>query len=197
MTPTRTWCIAAAAAWTVACMLCGAGCTTPKESIQKSATYASAQASAASESLVSAEKTGEVGPKALPFVHEAQTHIGNVVQAAASISEVLPGVVNVEPWYSVWAKRIALYGIVGVGLYFLWPFAPAILAWLIVRFPKMLAVVPRTIRAAAKFDAESLTEVGEDSSVHRAVTVRRASSPIYDAAFVVAKSRLVVGERPA
>lgn len=179
------WSISAAS---IGLMVFG-GCVTPKEQIERSAAYASSEAVAVVASLESAEATGEVGPKALPFVREATGHANNVIGAASSISESLPGIRNVEPFWKTWAKRAALAAICGVGLWLLWPLLPGFVAWVVVRFPKMIAVIPRSIRSAAKFDAQVIAESQEGSPAHVVTALRREQSALYNAAFRVARAK--------
>ena len=164
-----------------------AGCASPKQEIEKAASLASIEASSAIVLLDKATATGEVGPKALPFVNDAKAHMGNVLGAASSITSNLPGVKDIEPWWVGWFKTLGIGAICAVGFYFLWPVLPGLIAWIIVKFPKMLWMIPRTIRDTAKFDAEAMETVSPTSTMHESVAIKRNRSPLYSAAFKVAK----------
>ena len=183
----------AALAWCVV-MLIGiatlSGCASPKKEIEKAATFATIEAGSAITALDKASATGEVGPKAAPFVAEAKVHMGNVLGAASSITSNLPGVKDVEGWWVAWIKTGVIGAICAVAFYFLWPVLPAVIAWLVFKFPKMMWAIPRAIRAQAKFDAEALQSAPSDSSLYESIAVKRVKSPFYEAAFKVAKSQL-------
>ena len=167
-----------------------AGCASPKKEIEKAATFATIEAGSAITALDSATATGEVGPKAAPFVADAKDHMGNVLGAASSITSNLPGVKDVEGWWVAWIN-VGLIGAASVAcFYFLWPVLPGVIAWIVVKFPKAMWAIPRAVRAQAKFDAEALATAPSDSSLYESIAVKRVKSPFYEAAFKVAKSNL-------
>ena len=167
-----------------------AGCASPKKEIEKAATFATIEAGSAITALDSATATGEVGPKAAPFVADAKAHMGNVLGAASSITSNLPGVKDVEGWWVAWIKTGVIGAVCAVAFYFLWPVLPGVIAWIVVKFPKAMWAIPRAIRAQAKFDAEALATAPSDSPLYESVAVKRVKSPFYEAAFKVAKSNL-------
>ena len=163
------------------------GCASPKREIEKAATYATIEAGSAITALDKATASGEVGPKAAPFVADAKAHMGNVLGAASSITSNLPGVKDVEGWWVAWIKT-GLIGAAAIAcFYFLWPVLPGVLAWIVVKFPKMLWIIPRSVRATAKFEAEALSEPNVPDVLKQSVAVKRVKSPFYEAAFKVAK----------
>jgi hypothetical protein len=165
------------------------GCASPKKEIEKAATYATIEAGSAITALDSATATGEVGPKAAPFVADAKAHMGNVLGAASSITSNLPGVKDVEGWWVAWIKTGVIGAVCAVAFYFLWPVLPGVIAWIIVKFPKMLWMIPRTIRDTAKFDAEAMETISPTSTMHESVAIKRNRSPLYSAAFKLAKGQ--------
>lgn len=163
------------------------GCASPKREIEKAATFATIEAGSAITALDKATASGEVGPKAAPFVAEAKAHMGNVLGAASSITSNLPGVKDVEGWWVAWIKT-GLIGAAAIAcFYFLWPVLPGVIAWIVVKFPKMLWIIPRAVRATAKFEAEALSEPNAPDVLKQSVAVKRVKSPFYEAAFKVAK----------
>lgn len=166
-----------------------AGCQGSKEQIGDAALLVQRESAIASASLDAAVSTGEVGPKALPHVEKAKESVAAMGGAATSITEALPGVKNVAPWYEVWLWRIGVGAVVGVGLWAFWPFLPAILAWLIVKFPKLISLIPRTVRAMAEFDVQALDTAPPENPVRSSILTNRLKSPLYEAAFKVAKKK--------
>ncbi len=183
-----------ALAWCVVMTACVvgalAGCASPKREIEKAATFATIEAGSAISALDKATATGEVGPKAAPFVAEAKTNMGNVLGAASSITSNLPGVKDVEGWWVAWI-RTGLIGAAAIAcFYFLWPVLPGAIAWIVFKFPKMLWMIPRAVRASAKFDAEALETAEPSSALYESIAVKRVRSPLYEAAFKVAKANI-------
>lgn len=172
----------------VACV-CLSACTSSKETIQRSATYATGEATAVVSALDAATATGDVGPKARPFVDTARERAGNVLGAASAITQALPGVTDVESWYKVLLKRVAVAAVLVVALWLFWPLLPAFVGWLVVKIPRLAFVIPRGIRSLAKFDSEALASAPDSSSHFEATAIRRQASSLYNAAFSIEKAR--------
>jgi hypothetical protein len=119
--------------------------------------------------------------------HQAE----RVGQAAAIISESAQGVTDIVPWwqrllgYSLWTLLGGLI-VLALAWYGLLPFVVRAIAGLASKIPALAsALIPPSIRSAAKLDYEAMDAANPNQAA--AVAVKR-TSPLYDAAYRLAKA---------
>lgn len=151
-------------------------------------------ARAAGNTTILADRIDEHSRALEPVVEgnkEASQHLAGIKQATADIRvevsrvhEALPKVKDVQPW---WAQMLenATWIILGCGVLFAlfyFGLAAPIRAFFVFIGSFVPAILPPKAKAAAKMDNESL-EVNWTPELDKTITVRRASDPMYDAAW--------------
>lgn len=169
-----------------------AGCSDSKQHIADASRVVIVEATQASDALARAIRSGDVGPKAKPAIEEAQARMPVILAAAGDIQDELPNIQNTDGWLTRFFKRavtgLVVAGIIAVSVYIGWPLLPLFIGWLIRKIPRLFCAIPRGIRGQAKLDFEALRTAPSDSPLYESVAVRRTKSPLYEAAFLKAKT---------
>lgn len=156
----------------------------------------------ASAQIQSGDDTGAI--KSLQGIRESAGKLdaaGERLQLAGDrINDNAQHVKNVTPlWVWVLGNLLWIGGVL-VAVVVFWPVAgPFIvglipvfgqaIAWLVRRWSRMSFVIPKDIREKAKLDAEALGSNPDSKEMNVTVTASRARSPLYDAAFRLAKGK--------
>lgn len=133
------------------------GCSA-KQRIGTAATLAQAKAASATGHIDEAIGTGEVGPAALPHLDDAKADIGEIHEAAATITDALPGVKDVEGWFS--RLLTLLTWLIGGGavvfvLFYFSPWFKPVINWT----GAVLNLIPKPMRVDAQADASYIAEM--------------------------------------
>jgi hypothetical protein len=191
--------------------LTGAGCTSAKRTIEAEAI---AIDSVAKSVRTDAQTIRDNAQDLLPLIPEQVAYpddmpnafekVKTIIAAAeridhgaeriggsgAKIREKLPGVVDTTPWWQT-LLGMGFWGLIGMGIalvlawYGLLPLVLRAIASIVAKVPALAsALIPPRVRAEAKLDYEAFDPA--DPKQTAAMGVKR-TSPLYDAAFRVAK----------
>lgn len=126
---------------------------------------------------------------------EAAKHVEGISQAARDIGveadkihAAIPTVKDREPWWAQMAGNVAWIVLICLVLFALFYFglAAPIRAFFVFIGSFVPAILPNRVKSNAKLDAESW-ETNPSPELDKTITVRRASDPMYDAAWKAMK----------
>lgn len=161
----------------VAAVMLLTGCSA-KARIGDAAAQVQGKATSAINHIDAATATGDVGPLAQPHLDDAKADIGEISEAAAAITEALPGVVDKEwaGWF--WIKLLiilAFLAVIGFYVWRFWPFIQVAIGWI-------PGVFRQRAKVAVDFVADPTPTTDADIETVRAID-KAKRDPRFDAAF--------------
>lgn len=157
------------------------GCSA-KARIADAAQKAHGHASSAVNAIDKAKATGDVGPKAQPYIEESRDEMSEVITLAGDIQDELPGVKDVQSpfwrWVNIAIVTVLVLGLLGLAIY-LSPFLRPLL--IVIGTALKLIPKPDPLRAkvAADFIADPAPIDKTDIDQIRLIEREKLASPVF------------------